>query len=158
MRWTRAALETRALPCGRRSRVVLTPRRWRQALQKCLRGDGDNKARSPGRVRRKPLKPSRAGMPGDPGATVVTNACAFYHCARGCGCNGTRLSLRPLIFEGQNSRTTRARRAAGRRACVRIICVIATRWLAMTAYFVTSVIEAKVRGTLDTRFGGYDGL
>jgi hypothetical protein len=27
-------------------------------------------------------------MPGDPGATVVTNACAFYHCARGCGCNG----------------------------------------------------------------------
>jgi hypothetical protein len=32
-------------------------------------------------------KPSRAGMPGDPGATVVTNACAFYHCARGRGCN-----------------------------------------------------------------------
>jgi len=30
------------------------------------RGDGDNKARSPGRVRRKPLKPSRAGMPGVP--------------------------------------------------------------------------------------------
>ncbi len=27
-------------------------------------------------------------MPGDPGATVVTNACAFYHCARGCGCIG----------------------------------------------------------------------
>jgi hypothetical protein len=30
MRWTRAALLTRALTCGRRSRVVLTPRRWRQ--------------------------------------------------------------------------------------------------------------------------------
>jgi hypothetical protein len=27
-------------------------------------------------------------MPGDSGATVVTNACAFYHCARGYGCNG----------------------------------------------------------------------
>src|SRR5665213_4164417 len=25
------------------------------------------------------------GMPGDPGELVVTNACAFYHCARGCG-------------------------------------------------------------------------
>jgi hypothetical protein len=50
--------------------------------------DGDKKARSPGRARNKLLKPSRAGMPGDPGATVVTNACAFYHCARGYGCNG----------------------------------------------------------------------
>jgi|SRR5665213_2558494 len=50
---------TSVLSCGRRSRVVLTPRRWCQASQKCLRGDGDNKARSPGRVRRKPLKPLR---------------------------------------------------------------------------------------------------
>src|SRR5580692_6636620 len=38
-------------------------------------GDGDKQARSPGRARSKPLTPSRAGMPGDPGATVVTNAC-----------------------------------------------------------------------------------
>jgi hypothetical protein len=78
MRWTRAALLTRALICGRRSRVVLTPRRRRQVSQKCLRGDGDKKARSSGRVRNKLLKPSRAGMPGDPGATVVTSACAYY--------------------------------------------------------------------------------
>ena len=71
---------TSVLPCGRRSRVVLTPRRWRQARDDAMHhtGDGDNKARSPGRVRRKPLKPSRAGMPGDPGATVVANSCAFY--------------------------------------------------------------------------------
>jgi hypothetical protein len=34
MRWTQAALKTRALTCGRRSRVVLTPRRWRQVLEK----------------------------------------------------------------------------------------------------------------------------
>src|ERR1700683_4777037 len=27
-------------------------------------------------------------MPGDPGATVVTNARAYYHYTRGCGCNG----------------------------------------------------------------------
>jgi hypothetical protein len=61
--------------CGRRSRMVLTPRRWRQVCgmaMSALTGltrradDGDNKARSPGRVRRKPLKPLRAGMPGDP--------------------------------------------------------------------------------------------
>ena len=55
---------------------------------KLLGDDGDNKARSPGRVRRKPLTPSRAGMPGDPGATVVTNACVYYSYTRGCGCNG----------------------------------------------------------------------
>ena len=32
-------------------------------------------------------KPSRAGMPGDPGGPVVTNSCAFF-CTRGCGCIG----------------------------------------------------------------------
>src|SRR6202023_883380 len=81
------AFDERRLARGRPSRVVLTPRRRRQASQKCLRGDGDKKARSPGRARSKLLKPSRAGMPGDPGATVVTNACAYLLRARGCGCN-----------------------------------------------------------------------
>ena len=69
---------TRAHACGRRSRVVLTPRRWRQVGGGNSAGDGDKQARSPGRVRRKPLKPLRAGMPGVSGATVVTNSCAFY--------------------------------------------------------------------------------
>ena len=73
MRWTLIALLTRALICGRRSRVVLTPRRWRQVGGSNSANDGDNKARSPGRARNKLLKPLRAGMPGDPGATVVTN-------------------------------------------------------------------------------------
>src|SRR5882724_10466435 len=47
--------------CGRRSRVVLTPRRWRQVFAGSISGesDGGNKARSPGRARRKPLKPLR---------------------------------------------------------------------------------------------------
>jgi len=46
---------------GRQSRVVLTPRRWRQVSQDVRnpRGDGGKKARSPGRARRKPLKPLR---------------------------------------------------------------------------------------------------
>ena len=101
MRWTRVALLTRAPTCGRRSRVVLTPRRRRQASQKCLRGDGDKKARSPGRARRKPLKPLRAGMPGDPGATVVTNSCAFYFAHEAAGASGTRHSPRPP-FQGRS--------------------------------------------------------
>src|SRR3984893_9647894 len=45
--------------CGRRSRVVLTPRRWCQACGKYSAGDGGKRARSPGRARRKPLKPLR---------------------------------------------------------------------------------------------------
>jgi hypothetical protein len=46
---------------GRRSRVVLAPRRWRQAGDDASHhtGDGGNKARSPGRARNKPLKPLR---------------------------------------------------------------------------------------------------
>ena len=63
---------------------------------KLLGGDGDKKARSPGRLRRKPLKPLRAGMPGDPGATVVTNARAFYTTRAAAGATGTRHSPRPL--------------------------------------------------------------
>src|SRR5712672_4064851 len=66
----------------RRSRVVLTPRRWCQVrgvksaqpgLDKTYPlSDGGKRARSPGRARRKPLKPLRAGMPGDSGVLVVT--------------------------------------------------------------------------------------
>src|SRR3984957_2578663 len=60
-----------------------------------LGGEGGNKARSPGRARRKPLKPSRAGMPGDSGATVVTNARAYYSTRAAAGASGTRHSLLP---------------------------------------------------------------
>jgi hypothetical protein len=48
-----------ALICGRLSRVVLTPRRWRQVSRSNSRDDGGKKARSPGRARNKPLKPLR---------------------------------------------------------------------------------------------------
>jgi hypothetical protein len=44
---------------GRRSRVVLTPRCWRQVGGGNSIGDGGKRARSPGRARRKPLKPLR---------------------------------------------------------------------------------------------------
>src|SRR5712675_3597139 len=52
-------------------------------------------SRSPGRSRRKPLKPLRAGMPGDPGATVVTNARAFYTTHAAADALGIRHSPRP---------------------------------------------------------------
>src|SRR6266576_5369305 len=46
---------------GRRSRVVLTPRRWRQVFvgSHSSENDGGKQARSPRRARRKPLKPLR---------------------------------------------------------------------------------------------------
>jgi hypothetical protein len=51
MRWTRWCAR-RARQCVRRSRVVLTPRRWCQVLGKLtlLGSDGGKKARSPGRA------------------------------------------------------------------------------------------------------------
>jgi hypothetical protein len=55
----RSSARTNDVACGRRSRVVLTPRRWRQVGERNFTGDGGNKARSPGRARNKPLKPLR---------------------------------------------------------------------------------------------------
>jgi len=66
MRWTRFGAVDERADLGRRSRVVLMPRRWHQVGNDCFcnrAGDGDNKARSPGRARRKPLKPIVRGMP-----------------------------------------------------------------------------------------------
>ena len=84
----------------RRSRVVLTPRRWRQVCGRHVgptgrghvtysAGDGGKRARSPGRARRKPLKPLRAGMPGDSGVLVVSRVrSTTTKCTRGRGCSG----------------------------------------------------------------------
>jgi hypothetical protein len=85
--------------CVRRSRVVLTPRCWRQVcgvasaqpgLDKTISAsDGGKQARSPGRARNKPLKPLRAGMPGDSGVLVVARVLlTTTKRTRGCGCSG----------------------------------------------------------------------
>ena len=50
--------------------------------------DGGKQARSPGRARRKPLKPLRAGMPGDPGGPVATTRVHYQLRTRGYGCSG----------------------------------------------------------------------
>src|ERR1035438_2772231 len=63
-RWARNAVDARVslrafgvqgerCQCGRRSRVVLTPRRWRQGRGFKSAADGGKRARSPGRARSK---------------------------------------------------------------------------------------------------------
>jgi hypothetical protein len=52
---------------------------------------------SPGRARHKPLKPLRAGMPGDSGATVVTTVC-YLPMHTGCGCIGHPAFPTPSLF------------------------------------------------------------
>src|SRR6266849_6435440 len=100
MRWTQAALLTRALSCGRRSRVVLTPRRWRQVGGGNSVDDGGKKARSPGSTN-ETVKTIAWGMPGDSGVTVVTNARAFYTPRAAAGASDARHSLRPLSEGGK---------------------------------------------------------
>jgi hypothetical protein len=90
----------------RRSRVVLTPRRWRQARGGCVGPTGLRQnhirwatvAKQPGHrgARRKPLKPLRAGMPGDSGVLVVARVRSITTSAHGAaGATGTRRSPRP---------------------------------------------------------------
>ena len=49
-------------------------------------------------------------MPGDPGATVVTNARAYYHYTRGCGCNGHPAFPTPSMGEGFKHNSGASRR------------------------------------------------
>ena len=94
---------TNAPDSGRRSRVVLTPRRWCQVGGSNFAGDGGKKARSPGRARRKPLKPLRGECRVISGVTVVTLLAwlVFLPC-QAAGALGARHSLRPL-FRGQGN-------------------------------------------------------
>ena len=122
MRWTREALLTSALilrtvkSCGPDAPTLASSR-------EIFAGEGGNKARSPGRARSKPLTPSRAGMPGDPGATVVTNARAYYSSRAAAGASGTRHSPLPSWGSAtpswaKNSCITRAHCVARWRRCV----------------------------------------
>ena len=80
-------------------------------------GDGGKQARSPGRARRKLLKPLRAGMPGDSGVLVVTRVRSTNTSAHeAAGATGIRHSPRPLWAE--DSSTARALCAARSRRCV----------------------------------------
>src|SRR5260221_10076215 len=98
---------------GRRSRVVLTPRRWCQVGGGNSTDDGGKRARSPGRARYKPLKPLRAGMPGCSGGPVVTNARVYYTTRAAAGASAPGI---PHALMGGKFSTTRAHRAAGSRS------------------------------------------
>jgi hypothetical protein len=79
MRWTLMALLTRALSCGRRSRVVLTPRRWRQVLERHASWERWWQQSPVTREStEETVKTIACGNAGCSGATVVTNACAYY--------------------------------------------------------------------------------
>src|SRR5258705_2494287 len=63
--------------------------------------DGGKQARSPGRARRKPLKPLRREC------RVFRGTCGDYtrvlptHCTRGCGCTAHPAFPAPSVFEGE---------------------------------------------------------
>jgi len=127
MRWMWRHQGTNDVVRIRRSRVVLTPRRWRQvggnALQRACddashhtgddashrTGDGGKKARSPRRARSRPLKPLRREGRTDPPTPVVTSVCFhFLHTDRGC--SGHPAFPAPSMFRRAMS-ITRARSA-----------------------------------------------
>src|SRR6266700_2539331 len=99
------------------SRSCVGPTGLRQNLSV---DDGGKQARSPGRARRKPLKPLRAGMPGDSGVLVVTRVrSTTTKCTRGRGCNGHPAFPVPSDQEGKEVQSKpRAKRAARSRNCV----------------------------------------
>ncbi len=145
---------------GRRSRVVLTPRRWRQACGTISQVTGARKPDSPGRARRKPLKPIAQETPGCPAKPVVTESrVLFYFRTRGCGCGLTPgvscALLRRKIFAKPGRKC--APRGCGymsRRHCEERsdeaihTSVFAGKWIASLAMTVTGVrgcltIESK---------------
>jgi len=88
--------------CGRRSRVVLSPRRWGQALR-----DDDSRRRwwlkSPAHQgeHEAAVKTIAQGMPVVPALPVVTAAC-FPCCRRAMGAACIRHSLCPLLSRDTN--------------------------------------------------------
>ena len=88
---------------GRRSRVVLTPRCWRQVGGSISADDGDNKPITEESAK-ETVKTIARGMPGVSGVTVVTMlVCYFYFARETAGASSARHSLRPLNFEAEGS-------------------------------------------------------
>src|SRR3984893_10991576 len=105
--------------------MVLAPRRWCQVGGGNSADDGGKRARSPGRVRRKPLKPLRGECRAFSGVTVVTNARVYYTTRAAAGASGARHSLRPLIGEGGKFRAelARVKRRDREAVCEAVCCV-----------------------------------
>jgi hypothetical protein len=103
-----------ALIRGRLRRVVLTPRRWRQAGGGNFAGDGGKKARSPGRARYRLLKPLRGECRCDRGD--YARVLCFYR-TRGCGRIARPAFPAPsVVRKAQCDGNTRAKCAARTRS------------------------------------------
>jgi hypothetical protein len=88
-------------------------------------GDGDKKARSPGRARRKPLKPLRAGMPGESGWTCGDDARVLTSpfAREAAGAAGTRHSPRPLFGRKIHAQLGRYPRRGNAEVCLKFGCL-----------------------------------
>src|SRR6201996_4570891 len=93
---------------GRRSRVVLTPRRWRQVSGANF--PGAMVARKPGHQGEHEVSRNTIAqeMPGVLGVTVVTTPRAFYTTRGTAGAPRTRRFLRPLAFGAEHQQTSGA--------------------------------------------------
>jgi hypothetical protein len=106
---------------GRRSRVVLTPRRRRQVRGEFIRAsDGDKKARSPGRARRKPLKPSRRECRVNPARPAVTMLVCFFISHARLRVRAAHPAFPAPSIGAAGLGTTRAFCAAGLQTCGRV--------------------------------------
>src|SRR5579863_194174 len=145
MRWTRVDRHDERSARGRRKRVVLMPRRWSSSRPTMLThrgGDGDNKARSPGRARHRPLKPFACGNAGSSGGLVVANSCAFYFLH-------TRLRMR---WASGIPHALFGRKVLGQPGCA---CIAGRRGCALVTLSVMAgpVPAIHVFGTTTTRAG-----
>src|ERR1700688_4098439 len=103
----RTALTRTAKPCGPGTRCwcqVSGGKSARPGLTNLLSlTTVTRRIRSPGRARNKPLKPLRAGMPGDLGCTCGDYARVLHlkFCTRGYGCGGHPAFPTPSVFLGR---------------------------------------------------------
>jgi hypothetical protein len=104
--------------CGRRSRVVLTPRRWRQ-VGGAIRRRRWQTSPVTGESSKETVNTIAQGNAGLPGGPVVTTLVCLLHFAHeAAGAAGTRHSLRPR-FRGEGFlHDPGAIRAAGMRTYV----------------------------------------
>jgi hypothetical protein len=125
----REMLQRTAKSCGPDAPTLasssrMASRPYRAQTSRTSADDGGKRARSPGRARRKPLKPLRAGMPGDSGVLVVTRVrFTTTKCTRDRGCNGHPAF--PTPSKGAEDKCTAQAHRAARRGAVSGLGVIA---------------------------------
>src|SRR5260221_13687393 len=135
------------------SRSCVGPTGLRQNLSA---DDGGKRARSPGRARHKPLKPLRAGMPGDSGVLVVTRVRSTdTKCTRGRGCSGHPAFPTPSMgakdkCKPRAHRAARFERMSRGRHCERseaIYTFFAARWIASSLTLLAMTVTTQIHSS-----------